>query len=1491
MPYINKVRINGTVYNNGNDMIDNLLLNFKSASATYEAINGVGKSFILQSLMQTIIPGAILNKKLPYVEIFSGNEPTQVAHVAVEWTLDEKMPYLYFVTGFCARKRSKDNEKDVVISDEAVIENNQMDYFTYAIGYNGAHSFDIDKMPYFIKEDGEHKRAGYESFKSSLKVYKKELEGSPKKIFVEIFGPREGEGHKLRDYKMLLSRFYINEIEWELLRQINTKEVNVATFFEKFITTQDLISNYIIPEILEKSYKFQTDKDFQSSDDRAKAIYEINDQLKNLASKQEMAKEYNEMIGLIKELVYTLEKLQKGYFEKNELEEKLCKVINYLKVEIAEYEGCKNIIEKELEKIENQYLDTLKNEAALYIKFKENSIKKTQNEYDKAVENYNNIISKRDVLTEKIRFAEAVNDYLRYKESKSKYEALRNQKENIEKGFEVLVKERNYYGNIYVNYIEKHMEDVKDKKVECTEERDEKKKKLASISEENNKWNKSYILLEKKIGDLSEKINTQKLEQDEKQNVLLNNDYETVIDYSDDSLEKYKNQLQGLSDENKSLYREINTDILLKQKDLNHKIEDAQNSNANIQESLNKKTDELVEFKNKEKEYLEIAVEFKILNQTYVSDEIWEKITDLNINKSDYERKFKKIEEDIKNLSNQKPLTKSFEMEAAFNKIQHKYGSASLGLEDIDSRNDIEKKELLENNILIPYSIVLSDSQYESFKNDTELKFSFGDYAFPVLSRSAVRERKELKLDFLQFTTKPLDLFINKELIEEERKKRTLTLEKIGREIDTVGNTISEYSTKFKIVKSFEEKYSKDFEKTVNAEISSLNEKLNKEIINLKELNKDQKNLNDLLLINTEKYNNNSNIIESLTEIVSNLGDYLKLKIMLAQDRQNVEVLENDYEVLGRKISLYNNEIESIGKEVENAKENIGIMEDEIKELDKELNEVLGNITKEELKYLDYLNNKEDYAKNKYKGAHNSIVEKNSDLKQLIERMEERNKECEFCKDNIINKYKYSMDFFENKDVKVTSNVDISKLQDEKSIIEEQVAKIGNENAIKENDLKRDKSELIILKNDFKAKYDTEYSDSVFNNISDLATYKKDLINEKRRLEAEQKKNKEKFDKIVEAIKDYNSSLDSALKVKSILEIKSNTSDISKDIDFIDGCDKQIKKKTAEIDDIKSEFDNYVLAAKNRFVDSNISNFIQELNDLTAPISLDETEMYIEVMSGDGGYIMQIQKELDEVDKSIESLRKIEAQFVNLYSQKCETILTNLKSITDFSKITIDGEDTSILKLMPKDVSSEKIEIRKEHLRNHLNELSKKIDSLDDAQKAKKFLSDNLTLAVLFNIYFNNVNRWKIQVYKFESISEHNRYMEWESATGSGGQSNVMFLMVAACIISYIRKLHQPNDDTTKKVLICDNPFGASGAMYLFKPLMKLLEVNNIQFICPGYRIPAELIGLFKINYQLSQKQLPNLKKVMVASLKGEKEYDDMDYYFSGEQISLLDGI
>ena len=176
----------------------------------------------------------------------------------------------------------------------------------------------------------------------------------------------------------------------------------------------------------------------------------------------------------------------------------------------------------------------------------------------------------------------------------------------------------------------------------------------------------------------------------------------------------------------------------------------------------------------------------------------------------------------------------------------------------------------------------------------------------------------------------------------------------------------------------------------------------------------------------------------------------------------------------------------------------------------------------------------------------------------------------------------------------------------------------------------------------------------------------------------------------------------------------------------------------------------------------------------------------------------------------------------------------------------------------------------------------------DESMVDRKRISAKLAIKELL-AQITDMEKAAVRLYKIESIPENSKFYRWENAIGSEGQNNSLYFIFAACLISFIRMLSIANSSVkSKKVIIADNPFGATSAVYLWDPMFKIMKQNDVQLIAPGHRIPREITSRFGVCYLLNQDILEDGRMRVVVKDVRTEESEEVMKYVEPEQLSMF---
>lgn len=288
---------------------------------------------------------------------------------------------------------------------------------------------------------------------------------------------------------------------------------------------------------------------------------------------------------------------------------------------------------------------------------------------------------------------------------------------------------------------------------------------------------------------------------------------------------------------------------------------------------------------------------------------------------------------------------------------------------------------------------------------------------------------------------------------------------------------------------------------------------------------------------------------------------------------------------------------------------------------------------------------------------------------------------------------------------------------------------------------------------------------------------------------------------------------------------------------------------------------------------------LEELGKISKPVSAAQCQARKAAFAE---YIANIEEQMQKIINDIRQLESYQEDFTRRCTQRAELVLGHLRKLEALSRIEVYGRRTNMIELRLQEFEEKDKNLRlKAHIDGIVGEIGE--EGVVDRKRIAAKLSTKELLAQIVDM-----DKAVVRLYKIESIPENSRFYRWENAIGSEGQNNSLYFIFAACLISFIRMLSITNTSVrTKKVIIADNPFGATSAVYLWDPMFKIMKQNHIQLIAPGHRIPREITSRFGVSYLLNQDILQDGRmRVVVKDVRVEED-EDVVRYVDSEQLSL----
>lgn len=1468
MPHINRVRVNNVKYNFGTQYYDDFLMRFSCKNTIYDLANGGGKSVLMLLLLQNLIPNCTLDEKQPIEKLFRTSDGSKTIHSLIEWKLSDthiKNNYKYMLTGFCARK-AKDEaglQENLEGAESSAIqkENASIEYFNYVIFYREFNDNDIKNLPL---SNGKE-RITY----NGLKAYLRELEKKDLSLEIKIF-ERKG------DYQRFIAGYGLYESEWEIIRGINKTEGHVRTYFEtNYKTTRKVVEDLLIEEIIQKSFNNQTENDGED-DYMATTLLNIKDKLIELSKKKEDINSFDRQIEVIDSFASRVATIKQLYFGREDITESILKC----------YYSLKNLINKD----ENAKLSYSEREQALCEekKLMESLIESAkitgkEKEALKLLEEIEQLINEQGLASidlkeanEELTLKESINDYADYMYYKAQRDELKELMEaSLKDKGQLLSEVTECTGQVWERISKKqeniNEEIVKQEKILHME--DGLNKQLGDDIEKCGEDIAVLTYIAKDTADreneLNGKINAKKnelglymvadIKSELSKNVAKLEDATKLIEKNDEDIARETENLSRLN------YQVQNLSI--------QKSEMANQLSENIDTKTN-----LAKLEAKEQKLLEI---YGVSKEEELAEDIRIRSREALLEEESLGALLSRKKKYLEQLKTGCPVGVSEAVATVMEYMERYYQGLVIYGADYLKEMPIEKRKAILSEIpVLPYSIIVK-KDYHTVVSDSRLKeLDLGDYAIPIISLDAItNNRNVMDNRSVMFIMGNGDLFVDEKLVEKELENTSADIDNISFRLERVSSKVQLLQQDYDFAKEYEAVYlsqiqnvTEQFEKlryTLRQLESDLEEK-QKELVDTEARIVELKNTKELLCGNVsslkaekESLNELWTLMKEADEIASKNNEASVRLKKVTKEKQDIEAR---YEAQLNQTSEREKQISALKKQIEeNSRKLVGYrkyykegnypispMSDE--ELESRLNGLISAMERDNSDLADKQKLMENYhtAMEKslqaidYKGL---FVD---DVKEKYEEMARR----EISKEEL-NALKEKIKQIKGKVDAYVMN--ISKLKSAKDRLEGAIA--HGKMAMEE---KFGGYEPVDVEN---GDYDSfiQEKKALADNIE------RELLNVKEILSKLQK-NEGKY-AVLE--KDILKIMDKA-GIAPSSQIPSGEIVFSEE-EFEEVTGKVLEKfdkYTKDIADKKSEFEyeRGLLADTLRKLGSEaLADEIK--NSANMPGNISQTDELIDSLK-DICRCLELEKE--RVSKSIDDMEKIKENFENQCIQTCVNIKNELDRLPKQSKITMDDDIISIINLSIPYVKEEQYKFR---MAQYIDETTQTADEMKTDGERIKYIKSRLSWKKLFSVIVTDMNAIKLNLYKRERIKEQSRYLKYEEAVGSTGQSQGIYIQFLIAIINYIASINSKDKDASlRKVIFIDNPFGAAKDIYIWEPIFKLLKTNNVQLVVPARGVTPAITGRFDVNYILGQKLIDGRQQTVVVDYSSHVDNEQMDY-------------
>lgn len=1480
MPQINRVRVNNVKYNFGTQYYDDFIMRFSGKNTIYDLANGGGKSVLMLLLFQNMIPNCTLDDKQPIEKLFRTNEGSTTIHSMIEWNLSEphiKDNFRYMLTGFCARKAKENSEIEYEDKNTTAIE-----YFNYCIFYRKYNDNDIRNLP--LQKNGE--KVTY----TGLKNYLKELSKNDLNLEVKIF-------EKKGDYQRFISDYGIYESEWEIIRGINKTEGHVRTYFENnYKTTRKVVEDLLIEEIIEKSFRNKYD----SSDEEellAKTLLNIKDKLIELSRKKDEINNFDRQNQAIDAFYQRINTIKAMYENINSAIVRLKSINSYLKkAELDNKVSKENFANRKLELIKEKDQLAMKVETAGVISDM-NKIQELSRKYEEKnaqVKLINDDISN---LNNEIKQCEIYSYYIEYLQEKKEYDNLKEVINNSGADKSLLVSRLRDLIVVKKYYDLKKIEELSEKIKEQEKISEDEGNIIAELKNKNRNIDNDIAILNYQINDYKksskdclENMNKEKsktslfLPSEAKNNYKLNDisigaSISRIIEIEQNIKQNEKNKISCELELEK-------TKVELK--NIETRINDIENKKINISD-ISEKLEKLSEV------YGEKSID-KLINRIKT---IYKNMV---INNKNLENEIKQQEKVVTGYLLGNPLITPDSTEKLVEYINKFHGQVAIsGVNYLDELVEEERSEKLKRFPVLSHCILIKDN-FEQVVFDYRLSEQVDILGQEILiNYKAVEELSDSSL-------------LNDNMVFIINDKECLSKDKISQLSLRAANQLEEMSSNLKHKQENEEVVAQDYEFLIRMiKGCEIEESANYEIY----------------IKSKEEYNKQiQEYIDSIRNLEKIYGKYIEEK---NEEEYRLSQLRSEKEILGRLcnildkydeiIALHDQSVlkrDSISKEYtastkhmdaivnqnNNRKDLIASLKNKIKIIEDEFFNVYG-------KYYETIENKDkaidsrtainilskysinkEHLDTKVLGIYDSIRNENNaieDKEKLLSNYKSNMKKAldhiKYLEGDLENLNKISIEellcIVENQNI-ANKKATIAEYMKNVREITEEIEKLRS---VKDN-LQGKISHLI---GSISEKYgyfqpDLVKAEEIDTFLNDNHIYLTKVENEINNIN-EKLKNLDENEIKYQVIRHDMDRLVEKLNIS----LDENTDVIIEEIDIESQAQeiyKQVEKFIDERYRRSEDFEREKMLLVSTLEKINAVELSREIRvNLVMPGDLQGTINMLDTLRDTMNFISL---EKDRVLKGLEDMQTIKDNFENQCIQSCVNIRTELDRLDKLSRITLEGENIAIIKLKIPYISEE---LYKDRMSEYIDSIAGGIDGFDKNDDKIRYIRNNLCWKRLFSVIVSDMNSIKMNLYKRERISSQSRYLPYEEAVGSTGQSQGIYIQFLISIINYISSINSRNSDAgkLKKVIFIDNPFGAAKDIYIWEPIFKLLKTNNVQLVVPTRGATPAITSRFDVNYVLGQKICDSKQQTVVVNYFSNVENEKLEYRtLSYQQESLF---
>lgn len=1407
MPVINRIRIANINYDGkyiGDEIFDtydgeNTLLNLK---------NGSGKSVLVQLMLQPIIPCISIHGR----KIESYLQQNKPSVIMLEWKLDNTPVPTYFLTALVMRLNASDEKSS-----------SRINYFTFVNRYTEACEYDIANLPLISHESGGISIKPYNECRNAVKNIAK-----PNSALNYFSSDDDSE------YKAKQEQNGIFPDEWRLIARCNEEEGGISKMLENIKTSDRLFNEWILKTIVTNvsSGSALTDMFFA-------LIKSINENDKNIRYRDILENFLIDNNGYVD----NLEKLMEQCDSIEKQRTKIADIYHFLdeskKWAEDAIENCNSMTEYNRKMIKHIDYEELSYE---YYNTYEQYISACD-EYDDALAAKEKAQKNADEAKRYVALLNAVELYNDLKKEKARENSAKEELRRMGKG-----SDPDRYNNLVFSLLQCYSEQISElnnKKVDIQQTYDKYVQNRSDLRAESIEIGEINNKLSSKIGELRHVIKTFT----EYENTLIKEldvfpvytlDGEIDMDSIKEirkSLSEKKKQLENDIDETENKIIKVKNEISALEKEK----EDLGAQRTEISVKLNDEEHKKKEYEENEQKAL-MALDFFVIDKTELFN-----ITAVRLKIEAAERtNSEKLSEYKLSLRRQEQYLEAVkagtvhispELSAELNKCNIDF---TTGEEYLLSEPNERRAELLAENPMLPFSYIVDSRNLDLIRN-AELH-GYADKAIPIITYENIGSASAVSAKITEMSEKSLLLCLyNERCIDNEGRSEYIKeleerLTSTNKNITLLENETREFAKHKAAYYSFN--YSRTFYAELVQGLAKLNEK--NELI--------KKRFAEIPV----KISECNNTIDEAEKTAHDLN--IRLEKNIENTQRFDEYLKKHSVYLNNKKTLSNNE-----EAVAHNKARLKIIDDEVTTVQNKIDE-----TKDELSTIKSSLSKTQCS---LSALDDTVVGKRLSLP-----LDQLEQEYRFVTDNVKStreKLENEIADAQNKAEKYNQklkrlNIPFEEYSDPSLIFSDELLEYA-ENAAKTGNSKLSECEDKLNKSVTNKEKLCAKAESKKENL-ERAGYREPLERTQIKMSFDERKSEllEKIDALKKELSKYSALRENcALKAAALRDhfvdklhsgkyLPADVSEINTD-ELKKSLNEMLTEKYALEQKLKTNYETVHQKYAGRgyeAIDAFINNMIFDESD-----SFDD---FFEVFD----HIKECQKcleeELELIKSDLEQLENKKTNFIRHALEHAQKIYSEVKNISNLSKIRIDGKPRQMLVIgVPENADSQCEENMRAYLDNFLNN----IRSANDAepltrskllQKIENAFSDR----ELLNIVIGK-KRIDVSLYKVDVTGNNGRVRTWEEVLveNSGAQKFVSAFAFVSTLMEYTRSKRMEKMVAEKmfgkKVFILDNPFSATSSDEYLNVMQALSVKFNIQLICLSDLHQSSITNKFNVFYQL----------------------------------------